>query len=444
LLAIPRGLFVVHECRSQGLDSDFADLLERCIAKPSIAEFIVEHIFREQLRLIESVSKTKRYLCDCIDWNEGCIGILGARGTGKTTLMLQHVRDQYGSSDRALYVSVDSPFFQAQDLFEFAREFHQLGGELLLVDEIHKYPDWSVHVKAIYDSFPDLKIVFSGSSLLQITKQKADLSRRAIIFNLHGLSLREYINFSLDKAYPVCSLKEILANHQKIAATICQEIKPLREFKQYLQGGYYPFFLEGGKFYTFKVREIINHILEVDLPFVNRIEPRQVSKLKKLLYLLATGVPFVPNITKLAEATEISRPRLYEYLEKLQDARLLNLVRSQGRGYAVLTKPEKILLENGNLMYAITDKVNVGTLRELFFVNQIRNASTVHPQLIEDVVELSGRGDFVVNGKYTFEIGGKGKDFKQINDVENSYVVADDIEVGFKNKLPLWLFGFMY
>lgn len=407
-------------------------------------EVIVEHIFREQLRLIESVSRTKRYLCDRIDWNERCIGILGARGTGKTTLMLQHVRDQYGSSDRALYVTVDSPFFQAQDLFEFARGFHQLGGELLLVDEVHKYPDWSVHVKAIYDSFPDLKIVFSGSSLLQITKQKADLSRRAIIFNLHGLSLREYINFSLDKAYPVCSLEEIVANHQKIAATISQEIKPLREFKHYLQGGYYPFFLEGEKFYTFKVREIINHILEVDLPFVNRIEPRQVSKLKKLLYLLSTGVPFVPNITKLAEATEISRPRLYEYLEKLQDGRLLNLVRSQGRGYAVLTKPEKILLENGNLMYAITDEVNRGTLRELFFVNQIRNASTDHPQLIESAVELSSRGDFVVNGKYTFEIGGKGKDFKQINDVENSYVVADDIEVGFKNKLPLWLLGFMY
>jgi uncharacterized protein len=404
----------------------------------------VEHIFREQLRLIESVSRTKRYLCDYIDWNERCIGILGARGTGKTTLMLQHVRAQYGSSDRALYVSVDSPFFQAQDLFEFAREFHQLGGELLLVDEIHKYPDWSVHVKAIYDSLPDLKIVFSGSSLLQITKQKADLSRRAIIFNLHGLSLREYINFSHDKAYTVFSLEEILANHQMIAATICQEIKPLREFKHYLQGGYYPFFLEGKKFYTFKVREIINHILEVDLPSVNRIEPRQVAKLKKLLYLLSTGMPFVPNIAKLAEATEISRPRLYEYLEKLQDARLLNLIRSQGRGYAILTKPEKILLENANLMYAIVDEVNLGTLRELFFVNQIRNAGTVHPQLFEGALELSGRGDFIVNGQYTFEIGGKGKDFKQINDVENSYLVADDIEVGFTNKLPLWLLGFMY
>ena len=404
----------------------------------------MENFFREQQRLIESISQTKRYLYERIDWNERCIGILGARGAGKTTLMLQHVTERYGASDRALYVSVDSPYFQAHDLFEFAREFHQMGGEALLVDEIHKYTDWSVHVKAIYDSFPGLKMVFSGSSLLQITKQKADLSRRAIIFNLHGLSLREYINFTLAKEFPVYTLEEILSDHQRIAGDICKEIKPLRQFRDYLQGGYYPFFLEGESFYKFKVREVINHILEVDLPFVNRIEPRQISKIKKLLYLLAVGVPFVPNIAKLAEATDISRPRLYEYLEKLQDARLLNLVRSQGRGYEILTKPEKILLENSNLMYAIAEEVNTGSLRELFFVNQVRNSGTIHPQLIESAVELSGRGDFIVKGQYTFEIGGKGKGFKLISGVENGFVVADDIEAGFKNKLPLWIFGFMY
>lgn len=404
----------------------------------------MESFFREQQRLIESLSPTKRYLYDRIDWMERCIGILGARGTGKTTLMLQHIKERYEGSDKALYVSVDSPFFQAHDLFEFAREFHQLGGEVLFVDEIHKYPDWSTHIKAMYDSFPGLRVVFSGSSLLQISKQKADLSRRAIVFSLHGLSLREYINFTLNKEYPVYSLEEILTDHQRIATDICKELKPLRQFRDYLQGGYYPFFLEGESFYRFKVREVINHILEVDLPFVNRIEPRQVSKIKKLLYLLAVGVPFVPNIAKLAEATDISRPRLYEYLERLQDARLLNLVRSQGRGYEVLTKPEKILLENSNLMYAIADEVNTGSLRELFFINQVRNAGTIHPQLIESTVEMSGRGDFIVKGKYTFEIGGKGKGFKQISGVENAYVVADDIEVGFKNKLPLWVFGFMY
>jgi predicted AAA+ superfamily ATPase len=404
----------------------------------------MENFLREQQRLIDTVSPTKRYLCTQIDWNERCIGILGARGTGKTTLMLQHVKDRYGASDKALYISVDSPFFQAHDLFAFAREFLQLGGELLLVDEVHKYQDWSQHIKAIYDSLPDLKVVFSGSSLLQIARQKADLSRRAIIFNLHGLSLREYINFSTNSTYPAHTLEEILANHQQIATGLCREIKPLRLFRDYLQVGCYPFFLEGETFYLQKVREVINHILEVDLPCVNRIESRQISKLKKLLYLLATGVPFVPNIAKLAEATDISRPRLYEYLERLQDARLLNLVRSQGRGYQVLTKPEKILLENSNLMYAITDQVNTGTLRELFFVNQLRNSAATHSGLMDTSVELSSRGDFIVQPNYTFEIGGKGKSFNQIGDLENAFVVADDIEVGFKNKLPLWLFGFLY
>ena len=404
----------------------------------------MENFFNEQHRLIASVSVVKRYLYNCIDWNERSIGILGARGTGKTTLMLQHVRERYGDSDRALYISVDSPYFQAHNLFEFAREFHQFGGELLLVDEIHKYPDWAIDIKAIYDSFPKLKVVFSGPSLLQISKQKADLSRRAIIFNLHGLSFREYLNFTGNKEYPVCSLEEILAGHRQIAETLCSEITVRKLFRDYQQIGYYPFFLESPGTYLFRLREVINHILEVDLPLVNRIEARQISKLKKLLYLLATSVPFTPNISKLAEATDISRPRLYEYLENLQDARLLNLVRSQGRGYEVLTRPDKIYLENSNLMYAISENVNTGTLRELFFVNQLRNVTALHPGLVENTIELSAKGDFIVKSEYTFEVGGKGKGFNQISGIEKSFVVADDIETGFQNKIPLWLFGFLY
>jgi uncharacterized protein len=404
----------------------------------------MEHFFREQQRLIDTIIPTKRYLYGRIDWYTRCIGILGARGTGKTTLMLQRVKEEYRSGGKGLYVSVDSPYFQAHNLFEFAREFHQLGGEALFLDEIHKYPDWSIHIKSIYDSLPDLKVVFSGSSLLQIAKQKGDLSRRAIIYNLHGLSLREYINFTHKKEHPAYLLETILSDHQQIADELCREMKVLKEYRDYLQGGYYPFFLEGEALYKFRVREVINHILEVDLPLVNRIEPRQVSKIKKLLYLLATGVPFVPNIAKLADATDISRPRLYEYLEKLQDAKLLNLVRSQGRGYEVLTRPEKILLENSNLMYAIADEVNTGALRELFFVNQLRNAHSIHPPLLESTVELAGSGDFIVNGRYTFEVGGKKKGFKQISGVVDAFVVADDIEAGFKNKIPLWIFGFLY
>lgn len=404
----------------------------------------MENIVLEQKRIIETLSPVKRYIYDLIDWSERCIGILGARGTGKTTLMLQQIRNAYPDDGKALYVSVDSPYFQSCNLSEFARQFQQLGGEALFLDEIHKYPDWSVHIKSIYDSMPNMKVVFSGSSLLQISKQKGDLSRRAIIYNLHGLSLREYVNFAYNKDYQAYPLETILKDHQQIAGVLCKEFKPLKEFRGYLQTGYYPFFLEGERLYKFKVREVINHILEVDLPLVNRIEPRQISKIKKLLYLLSTGVPCVPNIAKLAEATDISRPRLYEYLEKLQDAKLLNLVRSKGRGYEVLTRPEKILLENSNLMYAITDTVNAGALRELFFVNQLRNAGSIHPLLLDNIVELAGSGDFIVNGQHTFEIGGRKKGFKQVEGMADAFVVADDIEAGFQNKIPLWLFGFLY
>lgn len=404
----------------------------------------MEYLLREQQRLLDAVTPGRRYLYDRIAWDARCIGILGARGTGKTTLMLQRIKAAYPGAGKALYVSVDSPYFAARALFDFALEFHQMGGEALFLDEIHKYADWSVHVKSIFDALPNLTLVFSGSSLLQIAQQKGDLSRRAIIYNLHGLSLREYLNFVHQKDYPAYPLDTLLKNHQHIANELCRDIKPLKEMRDYLQSGYYPFFLEGTALYKFKRREVINQILEVDLPLVSRIEPRQISKIKKLLYLLATSVPFVPNIAKLAEATDISRPRLYEYLEKLQDAKLINLVRSQGRGYEVLTKPDKILLDNSNLMFAITNDVNTGALRELFFVNQLRNAENLHPHLLDHSVELAASGDFFVNGRHTFEVGGKKKGFKQIANTPDAHVVADDLEVGFKNKLPLWMFGLLY
>ena len=404
----------------------------------------MEGFFSEQRRLLENLSDKKRYLYSRIDWDLQCIGILGARGTGKTTLMLQSIKERFGKSDKALYISVDSPYFQANSLLDFARGFYQNGGEVLFIDEIHKYPDWSVHIKSIYDTIPQIKIVFSGSSLLQIAKQKGDLSRRAIIYNLHGLSFREYLYFAHSVLFDTIQLKDIVKNHQSLAGEICKDLRILRFFKDYLKEGYYPFFLEGATYYKLKVRETINHILEIDLPLINKIELRQISKIKKLLYLLSVSHPFVPNITKLSGATDISRPKLYEYLEHLQEARLLNLVRGKGRGYEILTRLEKIYLENSNLMYAITEEVNAGSLRELFFVNQIRNAFASHPVFVDDLIELSGKGDFIVKSSYTFEIGGKNKGRKQISDVPDSYVVADNIESGFGSKIPLWLFGFMY
>ncbi len=405
----------------------------------------MEGFFAEQARLIRAVGERRRYLYDAVDRDLRCVGILGARGTGKTTLMLQMVREHSaGGSDRALYVSIDSPYFQAHDLFEFAQTFHQHGGEVLFIDEVHKYPDWSVHIKSIYDSLPGLKVFFTGSSLLKIARQKGDLSRRAVIYHLHGMSFREYINFTRHTAFSPFSLEEILKDHQALAADICRDLKILRLFKQYLRSGYYPFFLEGEDYYRLRLREVINHILEVDLPYISGIEIRQIAKIKKLLYMLAVTLPFAPNIVKLSEATEISRPKLYEYLEHLQDAKLLNLLRQRGRGYAILTKPDKIYLENGNLMHAIAEEMNAGTLRELFFVNQLRNAFSNHPALVDATVELTDRGDFWVKSAYTFEIGGKTKTYDQTKGIKDSYIAADDIETGFGNKIPLWLFGFLY
>ena len=405
----------------------------------------MEHIiFDEQNRLTGRVGSQKRYLYQLIDWNLRCIGILGARGTGKTTIMLQRLKEVYGGSDKALYLSADNPRFQAFNLLEFAREFKQQGGEILFIDEVHKYPDWSVYVKAIYDSLPGFKIVFSGSSLLQISQQKADVSRRAVIYNLHGLSFREYLYFSEARVFQAVSLAELIADHLALASAVADGSTILKSFRSYLKSGYYPFFLEEPEVYIFKLREVINHIIEVDLPLIHHIDSRRIAKIKKLIYLLATSLPLVPNMAKLAQATEISRPTLYNYLEHLQEARLLNLVHSQGRGYSKLAKPEKIYLENSNLMYAVSDQVHVGTLREIFFVSQIKNAMNLQPAFLENSVELSPRGDFLVNSELVFEVGGRNKTTRQIAGMDNAYIAADDIENGFGKKIPLWLFGFLY
>ncbi len=400
--------------------------------------------FDEQKRLTDRVGLKKRYLFQQIDWDIRCIGILGARGTGKTTIMLQRLKDAYGFSDRALYLSVDNPHFQNLHLLEFAREFKQQGGEILFLDEVHKYRDWSIHVKAIYDSLPDLKIVFSGSSLLQISQQKADVSRRAVIYHLHGLSFREYLDFSEGRVFQPVSLTEIITEHRSLAASVADGTTILKSFRNYLKYGYYPFFLEEPDVYIFKLREVVNHIIEVDLPLIHHIDSRRIANMKKLVYLLATSLPFVPNMAKLAQATDISRPTLYNYLEHLQDARLLNLVHSKGRGYSKLAKPEKIYLENGNLMNAVSNRVHTGTLREIFFVNQIKNSMNLQPAFMEDSIELSHQGDFLVRGELFFEVGGKNKTAKQIAGMENAYIAADDIENGFGKKIPLWLFGFLY
>lgn len=385
----------------------------------------------------------KRYLYNKINWDLKSIGILGQRGLGKTTMMLQYIKENFDNNDKALYITLDNPYMQSISLIEFAKEFEQYGGEVLFIDEVHKYDDWSTHIKNIYDSL-DIRVIFSGSSILQIEKQNADLSRRTIIYHLENLSFREYLEFTGVKKFNAYSIEDILENHKSIANDIKEDIKPLMHFKEYLEYGSYPFILEDKDSYYQKIVQMINLILETDLPYINKIELQQIVKLKKLLYMLAINVPFIPNITDIAKATNISRPKVYEYLEHLESAKIINSIRSKEKGYNIMSKPEKLFMQNTNISYALTNEIDIGSARESFFVNQIKNFYNAQTKLIDDTIFSSNKGDFLVNNKFTFEIGGKNKSFNQIEDVPDSYVVSDDIEIGFKNRIPLWIFGFLY
>ena len=400
--------------------------------------------FQEVQKQLNFISlKTKRYLYQQINWDDRLIFLLGQRGVGKTTLLLQHIKENYKNSQKVLYISVDNPYFKTVSLYEFASMFESYGGEVLFIDEVHKYKDFSSHIKTIYDS-TNLKVVVSGSSMLQISSNEADLSRRARVYYLANLSFREYINFTQNKELPSFRLEDILTNHIELSNNIISQVKPLEFFKPYLQNGCYPFILNNNDSYTHLLLGVINQIIEIDMPYIANINFNQIDKIKKLIYLLSSSVPFKPNISKLSANSEISRPTLLEYLTLLEKANLTISVNQKARGYGVFSKPDKLYMNNTNLIYAVSQNCEIGTLRETFFVNQIKSAYINNAKLIDDNILLSNSGDFLLKNKYTVEIGGKNKSFKQIKDIKNSFIVADDIEIGFGNKIPLWLFGFLY
>lgn len=400
--------------------------------------------FQEQQKVLTKVSlKTKRYLYGQISWSERCIAVLGQRGVGKTTLMLQYIKEHYKNRDTALYISVDNPYFKSISLYEFALAFERQGGKVLFIDEVHKYRDWSSHIKSIYD-MTALKVVFSGSSMLQISSTDADLSRRSVVYRLANLSFREYLEMAGVYSSKAYDLTDILTDHVAIASEVMQSIKPLKHFNDYLRFGCYPFFNEGLATYNQKLIAIVNQILETDLPYIENINFSQIDKIKKLLYILAVSVPFTPNISKLSAATEISRVTMGDYMRYLELASLTNRVGSVAKGYSKLQKLDKLYLYNTNLAYAINRIPDIGTARETFFVNQTRSFFYHSPSLLEDDISLSENGDFILLGTHVVEVGGKNKGFEQIKDIPSSYVAADDCEVGYKNKIPLWLFGFLY
>jgi uncharacterized protein len=376
-----------------------------------------------------------RYLIDDINWEGKLIAIKGPKGVGKTTMMLQYIK-KHCVNKKALYVSMDSIVAKPYRIFDIAEYHVNKGGKHLFIDEIHKYADWSSEIKTIYDLYPDLHVVFSGSSILQIYKSFADLSRRAVSYNMEGLSFREYLAIETGVVIQKITLQNILKNHITIAEKIIGSIDVFKHFENYLQYGYYPFYIESTKDFNQKLEQVINNSLDVDLPFLLEINVHNIFKIKKLLYILATQLPFQPNITKLAGSLELNRNTLNNYLYYLAECKLITLLLDAGKSYSSLSKPEKIFMQNTNLIYAINGTVvNKGTIRELFFLNQISAKHTVH---------YSTKGDFMIDNTYTFEVGGAQKSFSQIADLDNSYLAIDDVQIGTRNKIPLWLFGMLY
>jgi uncharacterized protein len=385
------------------------------------------------------IKKTKstfrRYLMDDINWEAQLIGIKGAKGVGKTTMMLQYIKENF-TGNEALYISMDSLIVKPYTIFEIAEYHINHGGTHLFIDEIHKYADWSREIKTIYDLYSDLHVVFSGSSILQIYKSFADLSRRAVSYDLEGLSFREFLELETGQTFKSVTMDELLKNHVQIAENVAEKANVFAHFSNFLRYGHYPFYLENKKDFNIKLERVINNSLDIDLPFMLEINVHNIFKIKKLLYVLATQLPFQPNMTKLAESLELNRNTLNNYLYYLSESKLLRLLTDAGKSYSTLSKPEKIYLQNSNLIYTISaDEVNKGTLRELYFLNQVS---------AKNEVNYTKKGDFIVDNKYIFEVGGSQKTFKQIADLENSFLAIDDVKVGRMNKIPLWLFGFLY
>ena len=403
----------------------------------------MDTLFRKSDRLLANTSTDiVREKMGEIHWNSRLITIIGAKGVGKSTLIKQYLKLNYPPGDRrVLYCSADTVDFSTRKLVELAEEFVIQGGELLAIDEIHKYKpgttDWSREIKEIHELFPDLKMIVSGSSLLRLKEGDADLSRRAVKYTMPGLSFREALRFYHALSFPVWTLEDILARPHDLWQMVSSKCKPVALFKEYLEKGYYPFLLEGeGEYYT-KIEQVVNYIIETELPQICKVDVANVRKLQALIAMICCETPFELNANKIATALEIGRDTVVEYLKYLGDAKVLNLLYSDKKRIGKLSKPDKVYLENPNILYALAPaKVEIGTLRETFAVDCL---SEFH------VVEYGKtQGDFKVDSKYTFEIGGRSKDFSQIAGMKDSYVFADDWDMPDGAKLPLWMLGFLY
>lgn len=401
----------------------------------------LNEFFSIQASLLRQISGPyRRFLASTINWSDRLLGIVGGRGTGKTTMLLQHLASQDKGGQEYLYISADHIRLQAAGLYETASIFFRHGGEVMILDEIHKYANWPQEVKNLYDAFPTCRLFFSGSSTLALQKGKADLSRRAIFYTLPGLSFREYLHFVHGLEFKPVALSALLQNHTQIASDILKTGPILGRFQAYLDHGVYPYFLEGIDSYLHKLLNVLEKVLYEDIPTVTGVKTANVPVLKRILWLIATSQPFVPNIERMSRDLGISKEYVYTYLDSLERAGLVSGFLRSETGYRLVRKPSKIYLENTNLLRAVAGDIggkdHVGAVRETYFAHQMKSAGMN--------VRIPPQGDFLVEEKYLFEIGGKRKRKKQLQGSENAFVVKDDIEVGSGNVIPLWLFGFLY
>jgi hypothetical protein len=385
-----------------------------------------------QFVLSKKLPTYHRFLFKQYDLKDRLVGIRGARGSGKTTLMLQYAHACGVPLSKIFYVACDHPAMVGESLYELALEFYQEGGKLLLIDEIHKAKDFAQALKAIYDTF-ELQVVFSGSSALQISQQASDLSRRAVLFHLPVLSLREYMEIETGLSFKPVSLTELIEHHQDIAYEYTKALRPIEYFNRYCLNGAYPFYQESADNYPLKLLEVINHTIDVDLTSIFNIDPSKRDKLKKVLYMLCTTPPLEINKVKLSAAVETSWPTLTKYLELMQAGDLVYSLRASS-GMRSVNKPDKLLLNNPNLFNVLCASANRGSLRESFFVSQVKQSHQVH---------YYDQGDFIVDDTWVFEIGGRSKTTQQLNQ-QQGYLALDGIETGAGQRIPLWMFGLLY
>lgn len=397
----------------------------------------IEELYQISERLVGEADLTiHRYFYDRLEWDLPMICIKGAKGIGKSTAFWQYMKEHFRGNE-AVYVSLDNIWFSEHRLLELVDYHYHRGGTHIFIDEVHRYPykNWMLELKNISDNYPHLHVAFTGSSLLKIDKSVADLSRRCIFYDVQGLSFREYLKFEGVADLPAYTLEDILNHHLEIAHQITATIKPLKHFNDFLSVGYYPYYRQHPNTYYAAIQQTISTIIDDDLRAVEDVAAITVKKVKRLLYILSQMVPYTPNITKLGQAIEATRNQTAQILQILEKAALTTNLFADRTDMSQLTKPEKIYMENTNLMHALSANVNKGNDRETFFANQLKEGHSI---------TFSGQGDFLIDGKYTIEVGGKGKTFEQIKDIPGSYIASDDIEYGHGNRIPLWLFGFLY